>query len=47
VLVVITIKCTSSSSKAVKAISIMIDAVNDMFKKKQGYRPALNEEEVT
>ena len=41
-MVIITIKCTTSSSKATKAVNIMVDAVGDAFKKKQGYRPALN-----
>ena len=42
-MVIITIKCTKTSSKAVKAVNVMLDAVGDIFKKKQGYRPALNE----
>jgi hypothetical protein len=41
-MVIVTIKFTNTSSKAAKAVNVMVDAVGDMFKKKQGYRPALN-----
>lgn len=43
-MVIVTIKCTTSSSKAAKAVNIMVDAVGNSFNKKKGYRPALNEE---
>ena len=50
VLVVITIKCTSSSSKIVRSVELMFGALWNMFLVKKGYRKMAieeNEEEVT
>lgn len=42
-MVIIVMKCTKTTSKLAKSVNIMLDVISDMFKKKQGYRPTLDE----
>ena len=44
-MIIVVIKCQSSESKAAKSISIMLDAITDIFIKRKGYKPAFVEED--